>query len=127
MIGARREESLPVVAKLITLLSRVIGHENDAKYRREFTSFIATVSSRRPIRWAGIISDALSYQLAYFGSSKTFYMNSYLVFLLLHGKTRSKELADERHLGQKYVPVWRAYQKWWYQNKFQYFYERSNH
>lgn len=31
-------------------------------------------------------------------------MKSYLVYLLLHGKARSKELADERYLGRKTSP-----------------------
>lgn len=54
-------------------------------------------------------------------------MNSYLVYLLLHGKAKSKELADKGYLGHKNVPVWRAYQKLWYKNKFQYFYERTDY
>jgi len=79
LISAQREEFLPVEAKLITLLSRVTGKENDVKYRREFIVVIAAISSRRPIRWVGVISDALRHQVAYFGSLKTFYMNYYLV------------------------------------------------
>lgn len=99
LISAWRDEFLPVVAKLITLLSRVTGQESDAKYRREFTGFIAVISSGRPIRWARVISHALRYQFSFFGSSKRFYMNSFLVYMLLHGKARSKEPADERYLG----------------------------
>lgn len=59
LISARREEFLPVVAKLITLLYRVTGQENNAKYRKEFTRFIAVICLRRAIRWASVISDAL--------------------------------------------------------------------
>lgn len=76
MVNAQREEFLPIVAKLITLLSRVTGQKNDSKYRKAFTRFIVVISSGRTIRWIKVISDALCHQLAYFGSSKRFYMNS---------------------------------------------------
>lgn len=49
LISAGREEFLLVVTKLITLLSRVTGQENDVKYMREFIGFIATISLGRPI------------------------------------------------------------------------------
>jgi len=126
LISTRREEFLPIVAKLITLLSRVTGQENDSKYRKEFIGFIAVISSGGAIRWSRVINDVLRHQLAYFGSSKRFYMKSYLVYLLLHGKIRSRELANEKHLGKKGIPVWRVYLKWWYHNKFQHFYERTD-
>lgn len=53
-------------------------------------------------------------------------MNSYLVYLLLHGKLRSKEHADEIKLGKKGIPVWNIYPKWWYHNKFRHYYERND-
>lgn len=53
-------------------------------------------------------------------------MNSYLVYLLLHGKVRSKELADERYLGKKGYPIWCIYPKWWYHNKIYHYYERND-
>lgn len=82
-VSARKEGFIPIVSKLITLLSRVTGQENDTKYRKEFTGFIVMISSKRSIRWSKVINDALRHQLAYLGSSKKFYMNSYLVYLLL--------------------------------------------
>lgn len=53
-------------------------------------------------------------------------MNSYLVYLLLHGKFISKEHANERKLGKKGIPMWNVYLKWWYQNKFRHYYKRND-
>lgn len=53
-------------------------------------------------------------------------MNSYLVYLLLHGKFRSKEHVDERNLGKKGILAWNVYPKWWYHIKFRYYYERND-
>lgn len=38
LISAWREDFIPTASKLITLLSRVTGQENDTKYRKEFTT-----------------------------------------------------------------------------------------
>lgn len=112
------------MAKLITLLSRVTGQRDNSKYKKIFIGFIAAIEQGRAIRWGRVISDTLWYQLAYFGS-KLFYMNSYMVYLLLHGKVQSKQLADERYLGKKEFPIWCSYPKWWYY-KVRHFYERND-
>lgn len=125
LISARREEFIPMVAKLITLLSRVTRQTDDSKYK-VFTRFIVAISQGRAIRWGRVISDALWYQLAYFGSFRLFYMNFYLVYLLLNDKMRSKQLADKRYLGKKEFLIWRSYPKWWYHNKARHYYERND-
>ena len=117
--------SLDVRVVLLLFLLEV-GQRDNSKYRKIFIGFIATINQGRAIRWGKVISDTLWYQLAYFGSSRLFYMDFYLVYLLLHGKVRSKQLADERYLVKKEFPIWRSYPKWWYYNKVRHFYKRND-
>lgn len=44
----------------------------------------------------------------------------------MHGKVRSKELANEWYLGKKGYLIWHIYPKRWYNNNLRHYYERSD-
>lgn len=59
-----------------------------------------------------MISDALTNQLSTIGASKKFYLNSYLVYMLLKGKNRSSALREITLIAKGNVSIWRCYPKW---------------
>jgi len=106
---------------IISMLSRVTSKEDDFKFQREFIGFISVIGNRQRIRWSKVISDSVLFQLAHIGSSRKFYMNSYLVFLLLHGTNRRSTHAYVEILNNPEKPVWRAYPKWWLESRWDYY------
>lgn len=73
-----------------------------------------------------MISDSLLFQLAHIGSSRKFYMNSYLVFLLLHGKNRRSAHANVETLHNLEKLVCKAYPRWWLESKWGYYAMRND-
>lgn len=114
----KRTDFYPTAVTIITMLSRITGQENDQKFIKEFTGFIFQISKGRGIRWSKIISDCLAKQLSEVVETKRFYMSSYLIFLLLHGKNKKSALADMRYLDDKDKPVWRSYPKFLVENRW---------
>ena len=94
LINAPHSSFIPAVDLLILMLSRVLGKEDATKFRKEFFGFIVEIARGRKIRWSKVISDALIDQLSTIGASKKFYLNSYLVYMLLKGKNRPAALGD---------------------------------
>lgn len=113
-----RGEFYPVVSRLISMLSRVTKQKDDTKFQSEFAGFIELISTRRGIRWSRVISDSLVQQLRHIQRTKKFYMNSYLVFLLLHGKERVTSIANTQYLYDPTHPVWENYPQFYAHNKW---------
>lgn len=79
---------------MILMLSRVLGNDDASKFRKDFFCFIVEIARGRKIRWSKVISDALTNQLSSMSVTKFFYLNSYLVYMLLKGKNRPTTLAE---------------------------------
>ena len=112
LINAPRSNFIPAVDLLILMLSRVLGKEDATKFRKEFFGFIVEIARGRKIRWSKVINDALTEQLSTIGASRKFYLNSYLVYMLLKGKTRSSALGEVALVSKGNVSIWRCYPKW---------------
>lgn len=84
------------------------------------------IGNRQKIKWSKVISDSLLFQLAHIGSSKRFYMNFYLVFLLLHGRNRKSAHADIEVLNNPEKVVWRSYSKCWLESRWDYYAIRND-
>ena len=100
------------------MLSKVTGQKDDTKFRPEFTGFIELISTGKGTRWSKVINDALAQQLMNIQSSKRFYMNSYLVYLLLHGKERETSIANVEFLYDQKYSVWQQYPRFHRHNKW---------
>lgn len=88
LINAPRTNFLPSVELIILMLSRILGKDESSKFRREFFGFIVEIAKGNRIKWSKVLSDTIAEQLSSMASSRKFYLNSYLVYLLLHGKYR---------------------------------------
>lgn len=53
-------------------------------------------------------------------------MNSYLVFLLLHGKNRKSTYANMEILNNPKKSIWRAYPKWWLESRWDHYAMRND-
>lgn len=78
LLNVKRMDFHPTVSKLITLLSKVLGKEDDTKFRKEFLTFIYLIGQGKKIKWGRMISEALKNQISSCETTKRFYMNSYL-------------------------------------------------
>lgn len=88
-INAPRSNFYPTVELMILLLSRVLKKEDASKFRKEFFGFILEIARGRRIRWSKVVSDTIADQLSSIGTTRKFYLNSYLVYMLLHDKYRA--------------------------------------
>jgi len=115
---SKRIDFYPTVSTIISMLCRITGQENDQRFRKEFVGFIYQISRGKGIRWSKVISNCLAQQLSMLVETKRFYMSSYLVFLLLHGKNRKSTIADTKYLFDLEIPVWRSYPRFMLENRW---------
>lgn len=88
LINAHRSNFFPFVELIILMLLRILGKQDGPKFRKKVFGFIVKMAKGRKIKWSKVLSDTLAEQLSSMGTSCKFYPNSYLVYLLLHGKHR---------------------------------------
>lgn len=92
---------------MVLMLSRVLGKDDASKFRKEFFGFIVEIARGRKIRWSKVISDAITNQLSSMGIAKMFYLNSYLVYMLLPGKYRPTTLGKTAWIEKGNIVVWK--------------------
>jgi len=100
------------------MLCRITGQENDQRFRKEFVGFIHHISRGKGIKWSKVISDCIAQQLSKLVETKRFYMSSYLVFMLLHGKNRRSAIADTKYLFDLEMPICRSYPRFLLENRW---------
>lgn len=113
-----RIDFYPTATTIITMMSQITRQQNDQKIVKEFTDFIHQINKGKGIRWSKVISVCLAKQLSEVIKMKRFYMNSYLIFLLLHGKNRKFALANMMYLNDKDKLVQRSYPKFLVENRW---------
>lgn len=50
----------PTISTIISMLCRIMGQENDQRFRKEFVGFIHQISKGKGIRWSKVINDCLA-------------------------------------------------------------------
>lgn len=111
LLNVSRFSFFLVVDLIILILSRILGKEDASKFKKEFFGFMVQIARGRRIRWSKVLSDTLADQLSSMGTSKRFYINSYLVYLLLHGKYRPTT-KDVSWVKKGKYAIWNCYPKW---------------
>lgn len=111
LLNAPHSNFLPTVELIILILSRILGKDDASKSKMEFFGFITEIAKEKRIRWSKVLSDTLDDQLSSMAKTKKFNLNSYLVYLLLHGKYRASAHGDIS-LINKGSTIWKCYPKW---------------
>lgn len=104
----------------------MLGKEDDSKFRKEFFGLIIMISRGKRIQWSKVISDTIANQVSSMDSAKRFYMNSYLVYLLLDGKERPLVFGDKDKFRKGTYPVWQCYPKWKIERRWSSFFMRND-
>lgn len=126
LINAKRTNFFPTVKRMISMLSRVLGKEDNSKFNKEIFGFIVMISKGKRIKWSNIISDTLADHLLSIRTTKKFCMNSYLVYLLLHGKYRPTSLGEEALIMEGSHAVWKCYPKWRFERRWNSYFMRND-
>lgn len=126
LINDKRTYFIPTAAKIITMLSRELGKKEDSKFRKEFFGFIIMISKGKRVKWRKVINDTMASHFSFMDSTKRFYMDSYLVYLLLDGKYRPLALGNEGILEKGNYPVWQFYSLWRLERRWNNFFKRND-
>lgn len=116
----------PSVEMMILMLSRLLGKEDGSKIKKEFFGFIVKISKGKRIKWSKVLSDTLVEQLSSMSTSKKFYMNSYLVYLLLHGKYQPTTQGEVAMIEKGTYAIWKYYPKWKIERRWDGFFMRND-
>lgn len=107
LINAPRNNFYPFVELMILMLSRILEKEDGTKFK-EFFGFIIEMAKGKKIRWSKVLSDTLAEMLSSMGTFQIFYLNSYLVYLSLHGKYKSTAQGEVTYIEKGTYAVWKC-------------------
>lgn len=125
-INTLHSNFLSAMDLMILMLSKVLGKDDASKFRKEFFCFIVEIARGRKIRWSKVINDALTNQLSSITITRKFYLNSYLVYMLLKGKNGPTALGKVASIMKGNVSMWRCYPKWRIERRWNDFMMRNN-
>jgi len=111
LINAPRCNFYPLI-KMILMLSRVLEKEDASKFKKEFFGFIIEMVRGKRIRWSKVLSNTIADQLSSMGTTCKFYLNSYLVYLLLHDKYRAVAKGESTWIEKGTYAIWKCYPQW---------------
>lgn len=126
LINAPHSNLYASMELMILMLSRILGKEDASKFRKEFFGFIVEIARGKRIKWNKVLSDTIVDQLSYMGTTHKFYLNSYLVYLLLHGKYRPTTQGEAIWVEKGIYVVWKCYRKWKVERRWDSFFMKND-
>jgi len=126
LINAPHSNFYPSVELMILMLSRILGKEDASKFRKEFFGFIMEIARGKRIKWSKVLSDTIAEQLSSMGTKCKFYLNSYLVYMLLHGKYRTTTKGEVAWIEKGTYAIWKCYPKWKVERRWDSFFTRND-
>lgn len=126
LINAPHSNFYPLVELIILMLSRILGKEDASKFRKEFFGFIVEIVRGKKIKWSKVLSDTIADQLSSMGTTRKFYLNSYLVYLFLHGKHKPMAQGEVRWIERGTYAIWKCYPKWKVERRWDSFFMRND-